>query len=224
MTPNAALFFAAGFGTRMGELTRNRPKPLIEVGGTTLLDHALSLGEAAGLGPIVVNAHYRAEMIETHLAGRDLRVLHEADRILETGGGLRNALPLLGPGPVFTMNTDSAWRGPNPFELLRAAWRPDRMEALLLCIPKENAQGHTGKGDFLFDGEGRIAYGPGPVYSGAQIVDPAGLADIGEDVFSMRLLWDRLIERGTAYGLLYPGDWCDVGRPDGLPLAEAILR
>jgi len=223
MTPDAILYFAAGLGTRMRPLTDERPKPLIRVGGTTLLDHALAFGAAAGIARQAVNVHYRAEMITGHLAGRDIAISDETQALLETGGGLRKALPLLGPGPVFTLNTDAVWQGPNPLELLREAWDGDRMEALLLCVPRDAATGHGGGGDFLMDGAGRLSYGPGPVYTGAQIVDPAGLTAIPEEAFSMRRLWDRLIARGTAYGLIYPGAWCDVGRPDALPLAESFL-
>lgn len=222
MEVTAGMFFAAGFGTRMGDLTRNWPKPLIPVGQTTLLDHALDLGIAAGLSPIVVNTHYRAEMIADHVAGRGVTLVHEDDEILETGGGLRNALPHLGPGPVFTMNTDAVWRGPNPFDVLRQAWRPG-MEALLLCIPVERASGHAGRGDFVHAPDGRITYGPGPVYTGAQIIAPDVLHEIPERVFSMRLAWDRMFARGTAHAVIYPGAWCDVGRPENLPLAESLL-
>ncbi|KAA9006805.1 nucleotidyltransferase family protein [Histidinibacterium aquaticum] len=221
LTPRAALFFAAGLGTRMRPLTDDRPKPLIEVGGTTLLDHALTLG--AAVTRKVVNTHYRPEMVERHLAGRDIAISDERDLLLETGGGLRKAKPLLGDGPVFTMNTDAVWSGPNPFDLLREAWDGGRMEALLLCVPRDMALGHGGKGDFVFDGDNRITYGPGPIYTGAQIIRPEVVDEIEEEVFSIRLAWDRLIARGTAYGLLYPGRWCDVGRPESIELAETLL-
>ncbi|EAR53022.1 nucleotidyltransferase family protein [Oceanicola granulosus HTCC2516] len=221
---NAGLFFAAGLGTRMAPLTDNRPKPLIEVGGTTLLDHALDLGDAAGIAPQVVNIHYLPDMIATHVAHRPVRLSDERDALLETGGGLRKARPLLGPGPVFTMNTDAVWDGPNPFDMLRAGWDGGRMEALLLCVPLERALGHPGRGDFTFAADGRIDYGPGPIYTGAQIIDPAVLDEIDDDAFSMRLAWDRLIARGTCYGLTYAGRWCDVGRPECLDLAESLLR
>lgn len=220
MTPSAALFFAAGLGTRMRPLTCDRPKPLIEVGGTALLDHALRFGDA--LSRRVVNTHYRGEMIAAHLAGRPVEISDESDLLLETGGGLRKALPLLGPGPVFTMNTDAVWNGPNPLETLAAGWVPDRMDALLLCIPRDAALGHAGHGDFLMDAEGRISYGRGPVYSGAQIIKPDVLDEIDAEVFSLRAAWDRLIARGTAFGLLYPGRWCDVGRPESVALAETL--
>ena len=128
------MLFAAGFGTRMGELTRSRPKPLIPVAGRALLDHALDLAAGAGLSRQVVNAHYLAEQVVAHLDGRGIPVAVETPEILDTGGGLRAALPLLGPGPVFTLNTDAVWTGPNPLVTLAGAWDPARMDALLLLM------------------------------------------------------------------------------------------
>lgn len=222
---DALMLFAAGFGTRMGALTAARPKPLIEVAGRPLIDHALALADAAGVARKVVNLHYLPQMLADHLAGRgDVLLSVEAPRILETGGGLRQALPLLGPGPVFTLNTDAVWTGANPLAALRAAWDPARMDALLLLLPPEAARGHAGPGDFLRDGAGRLGRGPGLVYSGAQIIDPAGLATMPEGPFSLNLLWDRIAAGGRLHGILHRGGWCDVGRPESIPLAEALLR
>lgn len=222
-TPDALMLFAAGFGTRMGELTRNRPKPLVEVAGRPLLDHALDLARAAGMGRIVANTHYLGAQIEAHLAGSEVLISDESDEILETGGGLRKALPLLGAGPVFTLNTDAIWTGPNVIQALRAAWDPSRMDALLALIPPENAVGHRGSGDFSCDPEGRLSRGPGYVYSGAQIVNPAGIEMIPGKSFSLNLLWDRMIAQGRLFGVVHPGGWCDVGRPESIPLAEAMM-
>ena len=223
VTPDAILYFAAGLGTRMKPLTDQVPKPLIRVGNTTLIDHAIAIGDAAGVTTRVANVHHRAGDLKRHLAGRNIAISDETEELLETGGGLRKALPLLGPGPVFTMNTDAVWRGPNPLETLRRVWDGGRMDALLLCVPPERASGHLGRGDFVFDPDGRIAYGSGPIYTGAQIIAPQPLPQVPDTAFSMRVYWDALIARGTAYGLIYDGEWCDVGHPDALPLAEAIL-
>lgn len=223
VTPDAILYFAAGLGTRMRPLTENVPKPLIRVGTTTLMDHALTLGAAAQVRTQVVNVHYLADRMRAHLAGRDIAISDETGELLDTGGGLRRALPLLGTGPVFTMNTDAVWRGPNPLAVLRAAWDPGRMQALLLCVRRERALAHPGRGDFRFDPESRIAYGPGPVYTGAQIIAPDALPEVPDRAFSMRVYWDALMSRGTAFGLIYDGEWCDVGHPGALPLAEALL-
>lgn len=218
------MLFAAGFGTRMGALTAERPKPMIEIGGKPLIDHALDLVDPLGLSRVVANLHYKPEALIEHLEPRGIGLSLEMPEILETGGGLRHALPLLGEGPVFTMNTDAIWRGPNPLDMLANAWNPDRMDALLICIPPGNALGHAGAGDFLLDDAGRISRGPGHVYGGVQIVKPEGLHDIDEKAFSLNLLWNRMGAEGRLFGLEYPGMWCDVGRPDGIALAETLLE
>lgn len=223
MHPDAVMLFAAGFGTRMGALTADRPKPLIPVAGKPLIDHALDLVRPAAPSRIVANIHYLPDQLRQHLDGSGVILSDESDRILETGGGLRKALPLLGSGPVFTMNTDAVWQGPNPLTLLSQAWEPDRMDALLLCIPRENAVGHTGAGDFLMDDENRLRRGPGLVYSGLQILKADGLADIEEQVFSLNLLWNRMLDQGRLFGVGYPGQWCDVGRPEGIAQAEKMI-
>lgn len=223
MTPGAVMIFAAGFGTRMGALTAGRPKPMIKVAGRPLLDHALALAGAAGLARIVVNTHYLAGQIAAHLQGRGVLVSHEPD-ILDTGGGLRAALPLLGPGPVFTLNSDAVWTGANPLATLAAAWDPARMDALVLLLPADAAKGHAGGGDFACDEAGRIARGGPFVYLGAQILDPVLLDGIGAAAFSLNRAWDAAIARGRAFGVLHRGGWCDVGRPEGIAEAEAMLR
>jgi len=219
----ALMMFAAGFGTRMGALTADRPKPLIPVAGRALIDHALALADDAGFTRIAVNLHYRGDMIRAHLAGRDIAFSEETPDILETGGGLRAALPLLGPGPVATLNTDAVWTGANPLVTLAHHWRAD-MGALLLLAPLARTTGHRGKGDFSLHSDGRISRGGPLVYLGAQIVDPTGLGSFGDHAFSLNRHWDALIAQGRAFGALHPGLWCDVGRPDGIGLAEAMLQ
>ncbi|MEO6299702.1 MAG: nucleotidyltransferase family protein [Paracoccaceae bacterium] len=220
------MLFAAGFGNRMGALTRDRPKPLIDVVGRSLLDHALALADEAGITRRVANLHYRGAQLADQLKDRNVAPSWESAEILETGGGLRNALPLLGSGPVMTLNTDAVWSGTNPLAELSQNWDDARMSALLLLVPLQSAVGHTGTGDFLMAADGRITRAsgqPGLVYVGAQIVDPAGLHDIPQSVFSLNVLWDRLIAEGRAFGILHDGAWCDVGRPEGIALAEAML-
>ncbi len=221
--PRAVMLFAAGFGTRMGALTRLRPKPLIEVAGKPLIDHALDLARKAAPDRIVANLHYRADQLARHLAPRGVALSHERPDILDTGGGLRAALPLLGAGPVFTMNTDVIWAGPNPLLLLAQTWDPGRMDALLMCVPAGRATGHSGPGDFAADPHGRIRRGPGLVYGGVQVVKPGGLLDFPQAAFSINLLWDRMQAEGRLFALVYPGRWCDVGHPEGIALAEAML-
>ena len=221
--PQALMLFAAGFGTRMGALTKDRPKPLIPVAGRPLIDHTLDLVEEAGVPRVVANLHYRPDQLAAHLTPKGVLLSHETPTILETGGGLRAALPLLGSEPVFTLNTDAIWAGPNPLELLKNAWNPDEMDALLMCIPTAQAIGHSGPGDFTADATGRIARGPGLVYSGAQILKTGELADFREEAFSLNLLWDRMQQKGRLFAISYPGRWCDVGRPEGIALAEGLI-
>lgn len=227
--PAAAMIFAAGLGTRMGELTRDRPKPLIPVAGQPLLAHALALVREAGIARVVVNIHAHAAMMRDWLAAHapEVRVSEEAER-LETGGGLRRALPLLGEGPVYTLNADMVWRGPNPLLALGRAWAPEAMDGLLAVLPRAAAVGHAGPGDFFRDGGGRVARrgaaAAAPyVYAGAGILDPEVLSPADGTVFSLNPVWDRLIAAGRLHGLPWHGVWADVGRPEGIALAEAEL-
>lgn len=220
------MLFAAGFGTRMGALTAHQPKPLIKVGRVALIDHALTIAAEAGAGKIVVNTHYLAEQMAKHLRRKTVQISHEAGQILETGGGLKAALPLLGGGPVMTLNTDAVWTGANPLAELMAAWDAQEMDALLLLAPPEQALGHSGRGDFTLAPDGRIARANGaeaPIYLGAQILRTEALSAISEPVFSLNRVWDRMLAEGRAYGIIHRGGWCDVGRPEGIALAENLL-
>ncbi len=229
MRPAAAMIFAAGLGTRMGALTRDRPKPLIEVAGRPLIDHALALVRAADVGRIVVNTHAHADQMRAHLArvAPEALISHEPER-LETGGGLARALPLLGPGPVFTLNADIVWGGPNPLDTLAAAWEPARMAGLLTLVPRAVAVGHAGPGDFDLDAQtrpvrrgatARASY----VYAGAQILDPEALGG-RSGAFSLNPVWDALIAAGRLGAVVHRGAWIDVGRPEGIALAEAVAE
>ena len=221
--PDAVMLFTAGLGTRMGDLTRERPKPLIEVAGRALVDHALDQVAAVAPNRIVANLHYRPDQMRRHLeAVPGLRFSDETETILETGGGLKAAVPLFGSGPVFTLNTDAIWTGPSPLVTLRDHWAA-KMEGLLLLIPRTAATAHTGPGDFDIDGTGRIGRGRALVYTGAAILRTEDLERIEEKVFSLNRLWDRMISRGGLYGCVHHGGWCDVGRPEAIPLAEALL-
>lgn len=226
--PEALMIFAAGFGTRMGALTEDRPKPLIKVAGRHLIDHALDIAEQAGAAPIVVNLHYKGDMLARYLADRNVLISWEKDEILETGGGLRNALPLLSDDPVLTLNSDAVWTGRNPLAELQAGWSNSAMDALLLLAPIDAVRGHSGRPDFSLDGKGRIyryleGRDPGFVYLGAQIIRTSGLLPIDARVFSMWRLWGPMIEEGRAYGLIHQGGWCDVGHPSGISEAEKML-
>lgn len=219
------MLFAAGFGTRMKTLTAHTPKPLLPVSGRTLLARSLDIARAAHPDRIVVNTHYLAGQIETAVAGqRDVLVAHEHPDLLDTGGGLKNALPLLGPGPVFTLNSDSVWTGPNPLVQLQDHWDPEKMDALLLLVPKECAIGHQGAGDFMIDAQGRLTRGAAYIYTGAQVISTDGLRSVREAVFSLNIMWDSMLLDERVYGLIHPGGWCDVGHPGGIALAEEMLR
>jgi MurNAc alpha-1-phosphate uridylyltransferase len=226
MQPFPLMLFAAGFGTRMGALTRDRPKPLVPVAGRALLDYALDIAATPCVSRRVINLHYRGDQIAQHLQGQDIALSWE-DPILDTGGGLRAALPLLGTGPVMLLNTDAVWTGANPLDQLAAAWDSTRMDGLLLLAQPDQALGHKGAGDFLVDGQGRLSRAKGsiaPIYLGAQILQTQGLAAINQQAFSLNLLWDQMIAQGRLYGVFHQGGWCDVGHPEAIPLAESLLH
>ena len=221
------MIYAAGFGTRMGALTKSMPKPLIPVAGIPLIDHALNVARGAGVGRIVVNLHYLGDQIAAHLAGQDIALSWERGEILETGGGLRAALPHLGDGPVLLLNSDAVWTGENPLTQLRAVWDGSKMDALLLLAQRADALGHSGTGDFLIAPDGRLSRANGraaPIYLGAQIIQPQALKDVAQNSFSLGLIWDKLIAQGRAFGTFHSGSWCDVGSPDGIAIAERLLR
>lgn len=222
-TPDAVMLFAAGFGTRMRELTREKPKPMIKVAGRPLIAHALELARDVQPARIAANLHYKPESLKAFLEPENVLLSLEAPAILDTGGGLRKALPLLGDGPVFTMNTDAIWKGPNPLQMAQQAWNSGRMDALLVCVPLERAVGRAGSGDFSADTEGRISRGGDLVYGGVQILKTDGLHEIEEQVFSLNLLWNKMAAAGRLFALEYPGHWCDVGHPEGIRQAEDLI-
>lgn len=224
MRPDALMLFAAGKGTRMAPLTDHTPKPLIAVAGRPLIDHALDLARAGGARRIVVNIHHLGDQIAAHLAGHpDIAISDEHDQLLETGGGLRKARALLGPGPALTLNPDCVWTGRNPIAALRAGWDGARMDALLMLVPLARAGARQGGGDFSLGADGRLARRGDLVFGGASILDLASLDGIPEDAFSLNLVWDRILARGRGFGLIHPGGWCDVGRPEAIAQAESLL-
>lgn len=225
--PPPLMLFAAGLGTRMGALTADRPKPLLSVAGRTLIDRALDMVAEAGITRTVVNLHYKGEMLERHLAGRDIALSWEQEAPLETGGGLKQALPLLGgASPVLALNPDAVWTGENPLTRLMSEWDGTRMDALVMLLPAGQARCHAGR-DFLLDDGGRISRAngqPSTAYLGAQMIRTEALAEVPEQVFSLNRLWDMAIAKGRAYGVIHRGGWCDVGTPDGLAEAERMLQ
>ncbi|PKB25664.1 MurNAc alpha-1-phosphate uridylyltransferase [Novosphingobium kunmingense] len=232
--PGTAMIMAAGKGTRMMPLTASRPKPLVEVAGTTLLDHVLDLLRNAGVGRIVVNVHYFAEQIEAHLAthARDFTVAvsDERDLLRDTGGGLVKALPLIEGDPFFCINADNWFADTDEHALHRMAamWDAERMDVLMLVVPTERAGNTQGTGDFDMDADGRLSRDgpkrPRPfVWTGIQMLARKVVTDPPSDVFSTNLFWDRAIAQGRCFGLVHEGAWFDVGYPEAIGLTEAAL-
>ena len=220
-TPRAAMIFAAGFGTRMGDLTLATPKPMIPLAGRPMIDHAVDLVRSAGINHIVANTHYLPDIIEPHLHALGVTTVRETPRILETGGGLKSALGVLGPEPVVTLNPDAAWAGRNPISALLEVWQKE-MQALLLLVPVETAGTARVEGDFSLE-QGTLRRGGRYIYTGAQILRTHLLSEIQESVFSLNKYWDLLAETGAIHGIVYEGKWCDIGHPEGLSKAERML-
>ncbi|HEY0627019.1 MAG TPA: nucleotidyltransferase family protein [Allosphingosinicella sp.] len=233
--PDTAMVMAAGLGKRMRPLTATRPKPLIEVAGQTLLDHTLEHLKSAGVKKAVVNVHYLADALEAHLRTRvegiEIVVSDEREQLLETGGGLVKALPLIDADPFFCINSDNLWiDGPvDSLRLLASNWDDARMDALLLLVPLARATGHGGQGDFHLGAEGRLRRRKRGVvapfvYTGIQIVSKRLFhGDLPEGPFSTNILWDRAMEEGRCYGAVHHGLWFDVGTPQNVKKTEAAL-
>lgn len=232
--PDTAMIMAAGKGTRMMPLTADRPKPLVAVCGTTLLDHVLGLLRDAGVGQIVVNVHYLADQIEQHLAtnAQDFGVTVSDERALlrDTGGGLVQALPLIADDPFFCINADNWFTlgDKNPLRRMAKAWDGERMDVLMLLIPFDQAGNTQGLGDFDMDGDGRLSRTGPPrprpyVWTGIQLISKRIIANPPEDVFSTNVFWDRAIAAGRCFGLVHDGRWFDVGYPAAIAQTEAAL-
>jgi MurNAc alpha-1-phosphate uridylyltransferase len=233
--PTTAMIMAAGLGKRMRPLTASRPKPLVQVAGKALIDHALDRLAASGITRVVVNAHYLAGSLEAHLArhshGLDISISDERAQLLETGGGLIKALPLLGEDPVLAVNSDNMWvEGPtDAVTLLANRWDDAEMDALLLLVPLARANCHNGKGDFHMDSGGRISRRkPGRiapfVFTGVQLISKRLLVDPPSEAFSTNIFWDRAIGAGRAFGVTHQGLWFDVGTPGAIAKTESILN
>lgn len=232
--PQSAMVMAAGLGTRMRPLTDHLPKPMVEVAGKPLIDHVLDRLAAAGVEEAVVNVHYMPEPLEEHLrtrAGPPRTVISdERALLLETGGGLVRAEPLLTSDPFLAVNCDNLWTDGegDAIKKLAVHWDSGRMDALLLLVPHSNARNHSGAGDFTLDDEGRVGRrGDAPtapfVFTGIQILAKRLLAGAPAGPFSTNVLWDRAIAEGRCFGVIHDGLWFDVGTPAAIPLTEAEL-
>jgi N-acetyl-alpha-D-muramate 1-phosphate uridylyltransferase len=230
------MVMAAGLGKRMLPLTQDRPKPLVEVGGKPLIDHNLLRLVAAGVSHAVVNVHYRAEMVEAHLGAQNvgLRISISDERalLLETGGGLMKAEPVIDCDPFLCINSDNLWTesGAPAISRLADAWRDGDMDFLLLVVPREAAHCHAGRGDFHVAGDGRLirrapdeAEAPF-VFTGVQMIAKRALVDSPTGPFSTNIFWDRAIKNGRCYGVVHAGQWVDVGTPAAIPVAETVLQ
>ncbi|AML50851.1 nucleotidyltransferase family protein [Falsihalocynthiibacter arcticus] len=221
--PKSIMIFTAGKGTRMLPLTETLPKPMILVNGKPLADYAFALAQDENL-QTVMNLHYLPDSIVQHFGPKGVQFSNEKSQLLETGGGLRKALPILQNAPVFTLNSDAIWSGPNPLTLLRKAWNPTQMDALLMLVPLTQSLGHHGSGDFSADQNGQLTRGGALLYTGAQIIKTERLAEISESAFSLNLYWNLLMQSGRVFGVTYSGKWCDVGQPSSVPIAESLLN
>jgi MurNAc alpha-1-phosphate uridylyltransferase len=237
MTPRTAMVLAAGLGTRMRPLTEHTPKPLLTLGGKPLLDHALDRLAAAGVERVVVNAYWRAERVEAHLAARAAEgrapatVLSREAALLDTGGGVQAALDLLGPGPFYVINGDAFWLdGPRPaLSRLADAFAAGDVDDVLLVQRTTQVHANVGLGDFALDPLGRprrrgerevVPY----IYAGVHLMTPALLAELPEGAFSMNFAWDRARAAGRLRAVVHDGLWFHLSTPADLAEADAIVR
>lgn len=225
------MLLAAGLGSRMRPLTDKRPKPLVEVAGKALIDYSLDALGAAGIKRTIVNVHYLADQMEAHLGGRkqpEIQISDERAALLDSGGGIKKALPHLGQSPFLSLNSDAIWLdGPRPnLTRLMEAWDADRMDILLLVASTSYAVGWGNRGDFSMDQQGRLHRPkPGEVtpfaYAGVAILKPELFNDT-PNIFSLNLLFNRAIAQNRLFGLRMEGLWMHVGTPEAVE--EAALR
>jgi MurNAc alpha-1-phosphate uridylyltransferase len=233
MIPKRAIVLAAGLGTRMRPYNGHIPKPLVALGGKSLIDYGLDRLADVGVERAVVNVHHLADALEQHLAPRTrprIVISDERGALLGTGGGIAKALPELGNAPFFLVNSDTVWLdGVKPnFGRLAAAFDPAAMDALLLLAPAADSIGYAGRGDFAMLPDGRLRRrGENDVapfvYAGAAMLSPALFADAPSGAFSLTLLFDRAGSNGRLFGLRLEGVWMHVGTPAAVAAAEAIL-
>ena len=233
MMPTSAMVLAAGLGTRMRPHNGQIPKPLVQMRGKSLIDYSLDRLADAGVERAVVNVHYLADAIESHLAGRkrpQIIISDERGSLLGTGGGIAKALPQLGGEPFFLVNSDTVWLdGVKPnFRRLGEAFDAATMDVLLLLAATAGSVGYSGRGDYAMEPDGRLRRRDENevvpfVYAGAAILTPALFVDAPAGEFSLNLLFDRAGASGRLFGLRLEGLWMHVGTPDAVAAAEAAL-
>lgn len=229
--PTTAMVLAAGLGTRMRPLTDDRPKALVEVGGRTLIDHVLDRLSEVGVKRAVVNVHAFADRLEAHLKSRtdvEIVISDERAELLETGGGLKKARPLLGDAPILVANIDSVWTDDTALGRLIAAWDPDRMDDLLMVTPLERTIGFDGPGDFSMTPEGRLTHrgaaATAPLaYMGAHMLSPRTIDNWPAERHSAFQHWMEMAARGRLHGVAVDGVWMHVGDPAARDAAETRL-
>ncbi len=231
--PAQAMVLAAGLGTRMKHLTKDRPKPLVEVGGKALIDYVIDALEAAGVEDVVVNAHYKADMLIAHLGARTsptITISDEGAKLLDTGGGVKQALGHFDDTPFFTYNSDFIWteHGEPVLTRMGEAWDAARMDALMLLCPVARTTGFDGPGDFSMDRDGRLSRrgnaATAPyVWMGVQIITKRAYDNTPDEPFSNNLVWDRIIPKSRLFGIVHEGVGCHVGSPEGVAAAEEVL-
>ena len=231
--PTSAMVLAAGLGTRMRPYNGQVPKPLVEIGGKSLIDYSLDRLADAGVDRAVVNVHHLADVLERHLAARQHpRIVFSDERaeLLGTGGGIAKALPQLGAAPFFLVNSDTVWLdGVKPnFQRLAEAFEGEAMDALLLVASAAGSVGYEGRGDYSMLPDGRLhRRGENEVvpfvYAGAAILAPALFADAPAGAFALTPLFDRAAAKGRLFGLRLEGVWMHVGTPEAVAAAEVAL-
>jgi len=231
--PNRAIVLAAGLGTRMRPYNGHIPKPLVEIGGKSLIDYSLDRLADAGVESVVVNVHHLADILERHLAPRQrphVVISDERGELLGTGGGIAKALPKLGDAPFFLVNSDTVWLdGVRPnFTRMAEAFDPQTMDVLLLLAATTSSIGYSGRGDFAMLPDGRLRRRRENevvpfVYAGAAVLSPALFADAPKGAFSLTVLFDRAAENNRLFGLRLEGVWMHVGTPEAVAAAEAAL-
>ena len=228
-----AMVMAAGHGTRMRPLTNDRSKAMVEVGGKPLIDHMLDRLAEVGVERAIVNVHAHADHLEAHLAkrksGPEIIISDEREELLETGGGVVKALPLLGHDPIFICNIDAIWHPFEPvLETLIQYWNPQKMDELLLCARADWSLGYAGKGDFNIHEDARLTRRDGEsakhVYAGVQIFKPSLAEPFKAQRFSRNKIWDETLKRRKLFGVELPGYWMHVGDPRAVIAAEAVLK
>lgn len=225
----SAMILAAGLGQRMRPLTNTLPKPLIPVAGKSMLERTFEHLKTAKVSNIVVNAHYLAPLIVERVQTLypETAISHE-DILLETGGGIKKALPLLGPDPFFSLNGDSIWSGPESLTDMGKKWDKQKMDARLLLISREKANGYEGLGDFFMDSQGRLSRptkgeNAPYVYIGVQLLTAQLFQDAPHGPFSINLLWDEALAKGRLYGHIHRGDWFHISTPQDLEKYEPMI-